>query len=305
MDTPVLLIHFNRPESTRRQLDALKSIAPKHVWILCDGPRAHKPGEIEKVNTVRALLDDLPWDCEVQRLYRETNLGCFKSVSDGISWFLNDCEAGIILEDDVLADASFFPYCEALLERYADQPQVFAVAGHHRNPRPLEMESDYGFSNYFECWGWATWRRAWEHFDPTISGWRDPALWNRICQRVLKKQRARFYWKIMFGLVDAGKRDSWAYRYMLTIWKDAGLVAIPSINLTENIGFTQEGTQTAHFAGMEVRAGRQRFPLKHPDGIEADSSIDAWFEDGIHSKSPSVRMKWLMRRIRYAIGPHR
>ena len=75
----------------------LKTVAPTRVWLLCDGPRSHIVGEAEKVAQVRALLEHLPWECEVNRLYRETNLGCFRNVSDGITWFLNACEAGIIL----------------------------------------------------------------------------------------------------------------------------------------------------------------------------------------------------------------
>ena len=100
MNTPILLIHFNRPESTRRQIEMLQKIAPQRVWVLCDGPRPHRQEDVEKVTAVRAMLNDLPWLCEVKHLYRESNMGCFQNVSEGISWFLDDCGAGIILEDD-------------------------------------------------------------------------------------------------------------------------------------------------------------------------------------------------------------
>lgn len=298
MNTPVLLIHFNRPQSTRRQIEALKIVAPKRVWLLCDGPRAGRTGEAEKVTEVRELLDDLPWDCEVKRLYRDANLGCFRSVSDGISWFLDDCGAGIIVEDDVIPTPSFFRFCEELLTRYADSLDVFAISGHHRRSKPLAIDGDYGFSNYFECWGWATWKRAWDHFDPTISGWRDKETWDSICRRVFNNLRARLYWTWMFGQVDRNRRDTWAYRFLLTIWKQSGCVIIPRLNLTENVGFNAEGTQTAHFAGLEVPASEQSFPLHHPDGRQIDPEIDHWFEDGIHSKSLPVRLRWLSRKAR-------
>ena len=85
---------------------------------------------------------------------------------------------------------------------------------------------------------------------------------------------------------------------MLTIWKQRGCVIISKINLTENIGFTEEGTQTAHFAGLEVTACQQSFPLHHPHQIAVNPVIDRWFEDGIHSKSFRVRLRWLCRKLR-------
>jgi len=298
MNTPVLLIHFNRPDSTRRQLEALKVVAPQRVWILCDGPRAGRSGEAEKVAEVRAILDKLPWPCEVKRLYHEHNLGCFKNISAGISWFLNDCEAGIILEDDILPDPSFLRYCDELLIKYRDAAEVFAIAGHNRKPEPLAIKEDYGFSNYFDCWGWATWKRAWDQFDPTLNAWRDRSVWKVICKRVFRNFRARAYWAWMFRQVDLKRRDSWAYRFLLTIWKQRGCVVIPKVNLTENIGFTEEGTHTAHFSGQEVTACQQSFPLRHPHQIAVNPVIDRWFEDGIHSKSFMVRLCWLCRKLR-------
>jgi hypothetical protein len=288
-----------------RQIKALEVIAPRRVWLLCDGPRVDKTGEAEKVAEVRMLLDNLPWDCEVTKLYREANVGCFKNVSQGITWFLNDCEAGIILEDDVIPDASFYRFADELLEKYAHTPEVFAIAGHNRRIDPLPIATDYGFSNYFECWGWATWKRAWDQFDPTLSGWRNNEAWRLICSRVFRgSYRARLYWNWMFQQVEKNRRDSWAYRFLLTIWMRAGCVIIPRENLTENIGFNAEATQTSHFAGLEVLAHSQSFPLAHPHQVKIDPVIDSWFEDGVHSKSITVRLRWLLRKLRRVFISH-
>ena len=297
MKTPVLLIHFNRPDQTRRQIELLRQVAPSRVWILCDGPRPNKVDDRVKVAEVRQLLDHLPWPCEARRLYRDVNLGCFRNISDGITWFLNESEAGIIIEDDVLPTASFFRFTSELLERYANADDVFAVSGHNRRSAALPIPYDYGFSNYFECWGWATWKRAWDHFDGDIRGWRDRSAWREISQRVLPHTRARLYWDFMFRQVANNKRDSWAYRYLLTIWKQGGHVLIPKWNLTENIGFNAEATHTGHFSGLEAVAHEQQFPLAHPKGIYVDPVIDRWFEDGVHSKSVSVRSQWLVRKV--------
>ena len=302
MNRPVLLIHFNRPSTTRRQLEALKTIAPKRIWILCDGPRKNKPSDAEKALEVRSLLNRIPWECEVRKLYRDENLGCFKNISEGLTWFLNDCGAGIILEDDIIPDPSFFRYCDELLDRYADTPDIYAISGQHGSPMPLAIDTDYGFTNYFDCWGWATWKRAWDDFDPDMTAWRDRSIWREICRRVLKKYRPCLYWYIIFKLVDCGRRDSWAYRYLLSIWKEGGRTIVPRLNLTKNVGFDKDATQTAHLSGRELQTHEQTFPLRHPEGDEVDPVIDRWYEDELCSKSPTARLRWFRRKLSRFLG---
>ncbi len=298
MNRPVLLIHFNRPSTTRRQLEALKPIAPERVWLLCDGPRKNKSGDSENVAEVRSLLDSIPWKCEVKKRYRDQNMGCYRNISEGITWFLNDCDAGIILEDDIIPDPSFFRYCDELLDRYAYTPEIYAISGQHGCSRPLGGAADYGFTNYFDCWGWATWKRAWDLFDPSMSGWRDRSQWRVICKRVLHKYRARLYWNLMFKLVDRGQRDSWAYRYLLSIWKEGGCTVVPRLNLAKNVGFDEDATQTAHLVGREFQSNEQMFPLSHPDSHEIDPAIDRVYEDELCSKSPSSRLRWLYHKLK-------
>ncbi|MDQ8195926.1 hypothetical protein QEH59_15940 [Coraliomargarita sp. SDUM461004] len=299
MNTPVLLIHFNRPDITQAALKALAPLAPSRIWVLCDAARPHKDGEASKVAEVRALLDAIPWPCEVRRLYREENLGCFRNLSDGITWFLKDCGGeGIILEDDCIADPSFFDYCAELLERYRDDPTVYAIAGHNRSPIPLSQTSDYTFSNYFECWGWATWERAWADFDPDMHAWTDPKSWKAICQRVFPGIRQRLYWEMMFRKVRNGQRDSWAYRYFLSIWGKQGKTIIPSLNLTENIGFREDGTHATSSKVVCVPANAVSFPLAHPESTTISLETDRWFEDNFHSKSFVKRMQWFFSKLR-------
>ncbi|MGB0273033.1 MAG: glycosyltransferase family 2 protein [Opitutales bacterium] len=297
MNRPVLLVHYNRPFTTRRQLEALIPVAPRRIWILCDGPRAQVPGDAERVSQVRALLDTIPWDCEVKRLYRRTNLGCCRNMAEGITWFLNDCGAGIILEDDIQPHPSFFSFCDELLDRYADNSEVHAISGQQGSPHPLRIQADYGFTDYFDCWGWATWRRAWSNYDPLMGAWRDRTQWHSICKRVLRIRRACLYWWVMFCLVDRGKRDSWAYRYLLSIWKVGGCTIVPRQNLTKNIGFCDNATQTAHLREREMQLAEQDFPLRHPHHLRIDPTINQWYEDQLCSKSFSVRVRWLLAKL--------
>ena len=298
MQTPVLLIHFNRPDSTARQLELLSKVAPARVWVLCDGPRAGRGGEAEAVAQVRAQLEDLPWACAVNYCFREDNLGVCENISRGISWFLEECGAGIILEDDCLPSESFFPFMTEMLERYSGEDEVMCVSGFTGRGRPYPMSASYGFSNYFSCWGWATWNSAWKKYDPDLSAFTDRERWRGIGSRLLHGLRPRLYWKMILRRVLRGVSDSWAYRFQLSIWGSRGLAVTPKTNLVVNVGFGAEATNTAGLGHFDSVANEIAFPLQHPEQIKADRRIDDWIEDHWHSKSFRIRLKWLVAKLR-------
>jgi len=295
VDTPVLLIHFNRPETTQRQLDVLSTIRPKRIWLLCDAARPGRPEEAEKVGRVRGLLDAIPWDCEIRKCFRESNLGIFRNISSGISWFMDEAGEGIILEDDCLPSEGFFPFASEMLARYADEEQVQTVSGFTGWREPLPIQESYCFSNYFSCWGWATWKRAWDTFDPDMRGFFERDRWHRICRRLHRNPRQRLYWEVMFRRVASGRTDSWAYRRLLSIWDHNGRVVVPKENLVENIGFNEEATNTSRLAGMDVGRRTLDFPLRHPAKVEASPFFDKWTEDHCHSKSIGYRLNRLLK----------
>ena len=118
----------------------------------------------------RAVTEEVDWPCEVERDYADANLGCKRRVSTGVSWVFEQAEEAILLEDDCLPHPSFFRYCEELLERYRDDDRVMHISGDNlRFGR--RGEASYFFSRYPHVWGWASWRRAWRHYDPDLREW--------------------------------------------------------------------------------------------------------------------------------------
>ncbi|MEM7790639.1 MAG: nucleotide-diphospho-sugar transferase [Verrucomicrobiota bacterium] len=297
MDTALLLIHFNRPDVTRRQVDALRSIAPKRVWVLCDAPRPDRAGEDKKVDEVRSILDTLPWDCKAKYLCRKQNLGVRENISSGISWFLEEAGEGIILEDDCIPSASFFDYCSEMLKRYRNEERVFSVSGYTGIASDLPIETSYCFSNYFSCWGWATWDRAWKFYDPEMFGFKDKVVWRSICNRVHPGLRQRLYWNMIFNRVVNNRADSWAYRFLLSMWRHQGLSINPKRNLIDNIGFLDQAENTT---GMKERITPNfelEFPIVHPRKIIENEFLDLWIENNCHSKSLPIRLTWLLNRL--------
>ena len=120
MTPPILFLIFNRPDLTKITFASIRAAKPKQLFIAADGPREDRDGEAEACELARQITNEVNWDCEVKTLFRAENLGCEGAVSTAISWFFDHVEQGIILEDDCVADPSFFQFCNEMLTKYAD-----------------------------------------------------------------------------------------------------------------------------------------------------------------------------------------
>lgn len=244
--TPVLFLVFNRPEHTKRVFQQIRRIQPTQLFVSADGPRTAVAGEAEKCAAVRAVVDQVDWDCTVHTNFLSENHGCRKAVTTGISWFFQHVEAGIILEDDCLPDDSFFTYCASLLEKYRDDEDVWHISGSNPCDRQMQrISSSYVFSRFPFIWGWATWRRAWLRYDPFFAGldesWLDE---NSGFSAILPNSTARMYLYDKFASTRNGEIDTWDYAWFYSILNGRGLCLNPVTNLVRNIGFDQEATHT-------------------------------------------------------------
>ena len=104
------------------------------------------------------------WPCEVRTLFRTENYGCAKAVSNAIDWFFENEEYGCIIEDDVVVSQDFFTLCEDLLPRYKDENRIMQISARNTSFR-TDINNKYVYAQCFHCWGWATWKRAWEKMD--------------------------------------------------------------------------------------------------------------------------------------------
>jgi hypothetical protein len=149
-------------------------VAPKRLYVACDGPNPDCPGEAEKVAATRAVIEqEIDWPCQIERLYSDVNQGCRLGVSRAISWFFEQVEEGIILEDDCVPHPDFFPYCTALLERYRHDMRIWSVCGSNFQLGHRRGDASYYFSIHGDSWGWATWRRAWVCHESAVTNWAE------------------------------------------------------------------------------------------------------------------------------------
>lgn len=243
-ETPILFLVFNRPDTTALVLDSIKLVKPRKLFIAADGPRENREGDIDLCKRVRDLvIARIDWDCEVNTLFRENNLGCGRAVSEAISWFFTQVEEGIILEDDTLPNISFFKFCRNLLERYREDETIMHISGNNFQSGIIRSDGDYYFSKYSHIWGWATWKRAWQKYDYLLSNWPDYKLFglSRICN--YDETQIKF-WKKIFDEVYSGLIDTWDYQWLFSIWFNKGVCVLPNLNLVINIGFREDATHT-------------------------------------------------------------
>ena len=242
LDTAVLFLVFNRPDTTRQVFEAIRKAKIPRLYIAADGPRTEIPGEAEKVREVRNLvIDNVDWDCSVKTLFRDNNIGCRDAVSGGISWFFENEEQGIILEDDILPSQSFFWFCEELLERYKYDDRIFSVAASHfQNQEQNLFEDSYFVSKYSMMWGWATWRKKWQKFSLDIDDYKKIILKDKDFDFMEK-----IYWLSLFGKIRRKQIDTiWDYHWMLSCWRNQAYSIRPAVNLSKNIGFHSDATHT-------------------------------------------------------------
>lgn len=287
--TPVVLIAFNRPELFARTLAAVRAAEPQRLFFICDGPRAGQTDDAERVGRVHADLKSIDWPAEVRRRMSSMNLGCEANVELGLDWVFSQVDRAIVLEDDCVPEPSFFTFCDELLDRYAQDPRVWHIAGNrHDIPTSLFHGRSYAFSTWASVWGWATWADRWQRHRlqfprdhrPVNEGGtgstpvrKTPAVPRAGTLVTVSGQRHFAEAAVSHDVVTHG----WDKQWWLSIMAEGGLSVTPSVNLVENVGFGPDATHGNADRTLEP-ARPMSFPLRHPPRVELDRNIERELE---------------------------
>lgn len=310
-DTPVALIIFRRAAMTERALRAIARVRPRRLFVIADGPRPNRPDDIAECSAARSMVDAIDWNCEVIKNYAPVNLGCGQRPATGITWLFEQVEHAIILEDDCLPDPSFFHFCAEMLIRYRDDERVMSVGGSNYQNDSLPIEHSYIFSRMPGCVGsWATWRRAWRHFDQRLVQW--PLLRSGpLLKAILEHDVIVNQYQKLFDEVCAtdGNISYWDHQWSLACWANRGLSIVPRLNLVSNVGWGPGAThcQSKDHPSHDLTAHEMPFPLKHPPMVLDDMLIDKrWLLNDsmllqdkrmpIHRRM-ARKLKWCIREL--------
>lgn len=297
---PIAYIIFNRPEQTERSFATLRKQRPARLYIIADGPRLDYPSDIERCQKAREIVQQIDWPCEVHKNYAAVNMGLKNRVSSGLDWVFQNEKRAIVLEDDCVAHPDFFRFCDALLDRYADDERVSVVTGNNFQNGQRRGDASYYFSRYPHCWGWATWRRAWNFYQGDLLFWHEWRV-SESWKLQMPDKIERLYWERIFDRASSGKIDSWSYPWTASVWYQGGLTATPNVNLVSNIGFGPEATHTTTFqvntADLPIHPiGR----VSHPETVEVNEEADRYvFEEILLGKRLKLPLSLITRLKRY------
>lgn len=278
LNTPVLFIIFNRPETTQVVFNAIRNVKPARLYVAADGPRPTVTTDFERCAQARKIIEQVDWNCEVKTQFRDKNLNCGLGPSTAMTWFFQNEEEGIILEDDCLPSESFFWFCQELLEKYRKDSRVMHIGGNNfLDGLTNDSIYSYYFSQCGHIWGWATWRRAWKYFDYNISSYErikhDGFFDSYFLNWIEKLYRLR---KFEATVAKRGNIDWWDYQWDFARFTNSGLAIVPHKNLVRNLGFGEGATHTtdkgSKNAGLE--AHELQFPLRHPPTVVREIAND-------------------------------
>lgn len=294
----VLMLVFNRPATTQRVLQAVRQAKPQRLYVAADGPRRGNLNDELQSKLVRQLFDNIDWPCEVHTRYLSENLGCRMAVSSAISWFFQNEDQGIILEDDTLPNDDFFVFCDEMLIRYKDDERIFSVSGSSLAQPWFKTSLTYVYSRYMCVWGWASWRRAWKCYDESMSDWPETKA-NMDALPLMPLGFSKLYWSLVFDLVYGRSIGTWDHQWVYTHWKHAGLSILPANNMVLNLGFGDGATHTSGAAPDYVqlmqhsKVGR---PYFGPDRVADSQELGQVLSRHVHKVSFLAYLKLSVRK---------
>jgi hypothetical protein len=277
---PVALFAYRRPDHLRSTIESLQRNpeAPRTaLTIFSDGARG--TGDEDGVADVRAYAAIITGFASVELVARPRNFGLAASIIDGVTAMLARHERVIVVEDDLLVSQHFLAYMNDGLERYAEDTRVASI---HAYIYPLAQPvAETFFLRGADCWGWATWRRAWQHFNPD-----GRALLAQLQARGLTRDfdhgGVAGFTEMLAGQI-AGRNNSWAIRWHAACFLDGLLTLYPARSLVHNIGNDGSGTHRDYDAqnnrfGREVTATPVTVdPILVEESQEARNAVTDYF----------------------------
>lgn len=301
IDTPILLLGYNRPDNMRKLIEALRPMKPTRIYMSVDGPKIHKEADQAKVLATQELRSEIDWDCHVETRFLDINYGCKIAISSAIDWLFEHEECGIILEDDCIPTQEFIIFAARMLSKYEQQEQVMHISGNSFFPNDPDYEFNHYFSKLFNVWGWATWKRAWDKFefnsqdDLTINA--NKLISNYYQNRTLSNWFLRYYRESL-----SQKASAWSPHWVFSVIRNGGLAVTPMANLVKNIGFTYDST---HASSKSFQAFNDfkigGLPnLSDPKNIVVEDFLDRFRFKVIRKTDPNL---FFLRRLKLSVLP--
>lgn len=255
---PIALFVYNRPEHTRRTLETLRKnrlADESRLFIFSDAAKTN--ADEENVEEVRRIIHEVNGFKSISITKQPQNLGLANSIISGVNKLTADYGRVIVMEDDLISSPFLLQYFNEALARYESEEQVMHIGAYMYPLKDTSHLPETFFYRAATSWGWATWQRAWAHFNPDIDD-----LISRFDARKIKRfsiDGTMNFWKQMEQF-KAGKNNSWAIRWYASIFLQHGLTLNPAQSLVNNIGHDGTGIHSGTIEVYNVKV--RQIPVK-------------------------------------------
>ena len=294
---PILFLIFNRPETTRRVFAAIRAYRPERLFIAADGPRSDRQGEAEMCRLAREAALRIDWQCEVTTRFLDANLGCRKAVSSAVGWFFSQVDEGAILEDDCLPCPGFFRFAETMLEHFRYDEQVMHVSGVNFQDGARRGAADGFFSTIPHIWGWASWKRAWQHYDVDMKDYPELRGSGELAARLPGSRYLK--WVLLRMMEQTYRRspyfNTWDVQWHYALAKHGAFAATPNVNLVNNIGGSSTHRIADSLCGLPFgELPEHPVPPSAPE--TADVEADLYTLNRIYAGNWRSRLRYIAER---------
>jgi hypothetical protein len=294
---PIALFAYNRPAHLKRTVEALRAARraqESSLWVFCDGPKG--PEDAETVSQVRAYARSIRGFANVTVAERERNMGLAASVTEGVRRLCDEFGRVVVVEDDLVVSSGFLEFLNQALDHYEKEEKVMQVSG-YMYPGEFEAPDAALFLPMISCWGWATWKRAWDRYDPVMTGY-EVLCRDRELRKKFDLGGAYDYFDMLKRQVT-GKIDSWGICWHLSVFMQHGLVLYPTRSLVCNIGVDGSGThgggtiELQRDLSTEEPSALVRFPGK----VEIDEAAFAQVAANLRAMRTGLLTRLLRRFV--------
>lgn len=301
-EAPVLLLGFNRPEKMQKLISALRTTSPRTVLVAVDGPRASHIGDPVLVEQVQRSVELIDWTDDVRTLFRNSNMGLRAAVTEAVTWAVSEHGKVIVLEDDCIPGPSCVPFMQWGLNNFSDNQSVAHVNGYNLVPQVAlsHPNNQARTTRYIESYAWATWERAWDAYDDSLAWALDSSLSELAA--IVGSRTAAMRWKINFHDAASERINTWAYRWMATIWSRGWTVVAPNRNLSNYDGYTG-GTHTLRSARWNEPPVRTLDSgwLQSSEETRYDQAADLWTGRNVFHESSTGLVEGLAATAAMAV----
>lgn len=295
---PVILFTYNRPDHTKKVLDALAEnelAKDSELYIFCDGPKNEKV--IEKNDATKKVIEEernlSRFKC-VHIFISTENRGLAKSIISGVTKVIEKYGKCIVLEDDHITSRSFLKYINDCLDYYEDNQKIWSISGFTYPLKTLENYSDDVYLSYRACsHGWGTWNNRWEKVDWEVKDFKK--LQYSLLRRKNFNRGGNDLYRMLRHQIR-GDRDSWAIRFCYSQSKNNMLTVYPKYSLIKNIGFDGTGTHCQNLGDRQFSnfiSGEFCYILKE---VSLNQKVIRDFKKQ-YKISIKEAMEWLIKKI--------